>query len=192
MRFAVHSASAAVRRTLESIVLQSGHHLAADGASADIILLDTCHPLKKDAQAASSLQLMAQASPDSPENLACPLRPHNLMQCLRILGSTQTIALSHGWALDMQARGISHASATLALTEKECSLLKHLAAAHPAALTREDLLERVWGMAGDIDTHTLETHIYRLRAKLEPLSPSACDILTQDGAYLLALGEKPR
>jgi hypothetical protein len=191
MRLCVHSASAAVRRTLESMVRQSGHHLVADGATADLILLDTCHPLKKDTPKGTSLQLVAQASQASPENLACPLRPHNLMQRLIMLGSTQTIPLGHGWTLDMQTRSISYASTSLALTEKECALLKHLAA-HPTGITREDLLEQVWGMGGDIDTHTLETHIYRLRAKLEPLSPRPCDILTQEGAYLLALGEEAR
>ena len=49
------------------------------------------------------------------------------------------------------------------LTEKESALLAYLAAA-AAPVSRDELLAAIWGYDGRIDTHTLETHIYRLRA----------------------------
>jgi DNA-binding response OmpR family regulator len=42
-------------------------------------------------------------------------------------------------------------------------------------------------MQPDVETHTLETHIYRLRSKLDALTPKPCDIITLDGAYQLTM-----
>ena len=69
------------------------------------------------------------------------------------------------------------------LTEKECELLAARVRAQPTAQSREALLAQVWGMASSIDTHTLETHIYRLRAKLETIHPTPGTILTEEGNY---------
>jgi DNA-binding response OmpR family regulator len=55
------------------------------------------------------------------------------------------------------------------LTDKEASLLEYLCQASEP-LTRDEILAAVWGYDGRIDTHTLETHIYRLRCKLTPVS----------------------
>jgi len=191
MRFAIHSASAAVRRTIEAIITHTGHHISADVTRADILIEDTLNPAAATPTHPTILQLVPQGA--SENSIICPFRPQSLIQRLHLLGRTQTVTLSNGWTLDIQSRALTHlTNAPLTLTEKECSLLKHLAAANLHPLTREDLLEHVWGMAGDIDTHTLETHIYRLRAKLEPLSPAACDIVTEGGAYVLVLGEQSR
>jgi DNA-binding response OmpR family regulator len=182
MRIAVHSASTSVTRTLESIVAASGHHLAKANELPD-------HPAPPNS---SSVAKIILGSDTVDTSLACPIRPERVIQRLMMLGNTQTIPLAQGWSLDMLARMLHHESSRANLTEKECSLLKYLAQAHPAPLSRDDLLEHVWGMAGAVDTHTLETHIYRLRSKLSELTPQPCDILTQGGAYMLALGEKPR
>jgi DNA-binding response OmpR family regulator len=183
MRIAIHSASAAIRRTLEAIIAQAGHHASIDAKTADLLIDDTLNPPQSFISHTTTLRLVALGA--SENALVCPFRPQSLIQRLTMLGSTQHVPLGNGWTLDMQARILSHNETRLDLTEKECGLLKQLANAYPAALTREDLLEHVWGMTGDIDTHTLETHIYRLRAKLESLTPSACDIVTQNGAYVL-------
>ena len=69
------------------------------------------------------------------------------------------------------------------VTDTEQRLLGVLADAGGKALSREILLERVWGYRADIDTHTVETHIYRLRQKIEE-DPSNPQILVTapDGA----------
>lgn len=186
MRIAVHSRSVAITRVVTSIITQAGHHVAADGGTADFVVVDGIHPTGA-AISAPCLHLVAQGA-IAEQALACPLRPQHLLQRLMMLENMHTIALANHWQLDMQARMLGREGEPLPLTEKECALLKHLAQAHPRPLTREDLLAQVWGMAGDVDTHTLETHIYRLRAKLEALTPPACDIRTEGGAYLLVLG----
>ena len=54
----------------------------------------------------------------------------------------------------------------LPLTEKESDLLTSLATAFPKALSREDLLAQVWNYHPDVETHTVESHIYALRQKI--------------------------
>ncbi len=55
----------------------------------------------------------------------------------------------------------------VALTEKETDILLALVRARGARVARETLLRKVWGYQDGIDTHTLETHVYRLRQKME-------------------------
>lgn len=66
------------------------------------------------------------------------------------------------------------------LTDKEKQLLLLLCEAKGAAVDRQTLLEKIWGYAPDLETHTLETHIYRLRQKIER-NPAEPEILLTDG-----------
>jgi DNA-binding winged helix-turn-helix (wHTH) protein len=77
------------------------------------------------------------------------------------------------------------------LTEKEVSLLRTLAEAGPGGVSRAALLEKVWGYRDDLDTHTLETHIYRLRQKLETDPESPRLLLTLESGYALTAGDSP-
>ena len=71
------------------------------------------------------------------------------------------------------------------LTEKETSILKYLFRAGEKAVSRDVLLNEVWGYNAGVTTHTLETHIYRLRQKIEA-DPSSAEILvTEPGGYRL-------
>jgi DNA-binding response OmpR family regulator len=71
------------------------------------------------------------------------------------------------------------------LTEKETSILKYLYRAGDQAVGRDILLHEVWGYNAGVTTHTLETHIYRLRQKIER-DPSNAEILvTETGGYKL-------
>jgi DNA-binding response OmpR family regulator len=53
------------------------------------------------------------------------------------------------------------------LTEKEINILRFLHRANGQPVSREVLLAEIWGYNSQISTHTLETHIYRLRQKSE-------------------------
>ena len=66
------------------------------------------------------------------------------------------------------------------LTEKETLTLKYLYRAGEKAVKREVLLQEVWGYRSGVTTHTLETHIYRLRQKIEK-DPSHAELLVYEG-----------
>ncbi|MFM2422470.1 MAG: hypothetical protein RL291_1000 [Pseudomonadota bacterium] len=71
------------------------------------------------------------------------------------------------------------------LTEKETSILKFLYRSGEKVVTRDVLLQEVWGYNSGVTTHTLETHIYRLRQKIER-DPSNSELLvTEPGGYKL-------
>ncbi|MGQ3031974.1 MAG: response regulator transcription factor [Ferrovibrionaceae bacterium] len=71
------------------------------------------------------------------------------------------------------------------LTEKETGILKFLYRAQQRLVPRETLLAEVWGYNAGVTTHTLETHVYRLRQKIER-DPSAARLLvTEPGGYKL-------
>lgn len=72
------------------------------------------------------------------------------------------------------------------LTEKEANILKYLYRAGAQSVSREELLAEVWGYNAGVTTHTLETHVYRLRQKIEPETGSQRLLLTEPGGYRLA------
>ena len=73
------------------------------------------------------------------------------------------------------------------LTEKETAILKYLYRAGETAVSRDVLLNEVWGYNAGVTTHTLETHIYRLRQKIEADPSNARLLITESGGYRLAL-----
>ncbi len=81
--------------------------------------------------------------------------------------------------IDQQAKKIR-------LTEKETNILKYLYRAGEKPVSREELLAEVWGYNAGVTTHTLETHVYRLRQKIEPDPANAKLLLTEAGGYRLA------
>jgi DNA-binding response OmpR family regulator len=71
------------------------------------------------------------------------------------------------------------------LTEKETNILKFLYRAADGVVPRDVLLHEVWGYNAGVTTHTLETHIYRLRQKIEPDPAHARILVTESGGYRL-------
>jgi len=167
MRPAIHAASDAVARTLDAIATAAGDlgdcRLLQESGHIELRRGDVVlHRLATPAHPSAIARMLAMASPAAP-------------------------SLHSGWQFNATTRQLTREGQAHALTEKESLLLANLLAAHPAACARDALLRNVWGMQSDIETHTLETHIYRLRQKLAELSPKPCDIVTEDSAYLLTL-----
>ena len=73
------------------------------------------------------------------------------------------------------------------LTEKETNILKFLYRSTEDVVPRDILLHEVWGYNAGVTTHTLETHIYRLRQKIEPDPGKARLLVTENGGYRLSL-----
>ncbi|HUB96494.1 MAG TPA: response regulator transcription factor, partial [Stellaceae bacterium] len=71
------------------------------------------------------------------------------------------------------------------LTEKETAILKYLYRAGQRIIGRDVLLNEVWGYNSGVTTHTLETHVYRLRQKIERDPAKAQILVTEPGGYRL-------
>ena len=71
------------------------------------------------------------------------------------------------------------------LTEKETSILRYLYRAGQRPVSRHMLLQEVWGYNSGVTTHTLETHIYRLRQKIEKDAANPEILVTEAGGYKL-------
>ncbi|TDG04202.1 response regulator transcription factor [Paracraurococcus ruber] len=82
----------------------------------------------------------------------------------------------------LQDRGRSR---KIPLTDKECRILRRLLQAKGQAVSRRALLDEVWGYSSSVTTHTLETHVYRLRQKMEPNPAQLRFLLTEPGGYRL-------
>ncbi len=82
---------------------------------------------------------------------------------------------------------VDEAERKVRLTEKETNILKFLYRAGGRMVERDTLLREVWGYNAGVTTHTLETHIYRLRQKIEPDPSNARILLTETGGYRLSL-----
>jgi len=159
-----------------------------------------CHPEKP------SLILADQVSPDEAGlstlfgvaevpmiNLTRPLRLSDLLYTIRerLQGKTaparEEMALSALYRFSPLERLVRtlDGSVRIALTEKEAELLACLLDQKGETAPRDVLLKRVWGYSDDIATHTLETHIYRLRGKLRQLDESLDIIFSNEGGYRL-------
>lgn len=80
---------------------------------------------------------------------------------------------------------VSEAGDRMRLTEKEVAILRFLYRARSQVVDRDTLLREVWGYSSAVTTHTLETHIYRLRQKIESDPAHAQLLVTEAGGYRL-------
>ena len=79
--------------------------------------------------------------------------------------SNQSKIMINNYLIDLNAREISFVNLKLKLTEKEVSIILYLSSMKkPVSI--DELQKHVWMYQGDIETHTVETHIYRLRKKI--------------------------
>ena len=124
--------------------------------------------------------------------IAKPFRVNELLARLRaqlrIFDDTPDASLAIGPYIFRPAARMLHdrrGDRRSRLTDKEVAILKHLYRAEAKVVDREMLLREVWGYATGITTHTLETHIYRLRQKMEldPTKPAM--LLTEYRGYRL-------
>ena len=80
---------------------------------------------------------------------------------------------------------IDEKGAKIRLTEKEAAIIKYLYRAGDKVIGRDVLLEEVWGYNSGVTTHTLETHVYRLRQKIEKDPSNATLLVSESGGYKL-------
>ena len=124
------------------------------------------------------------------ESLARPFRFSTLLQRLHALNTHQApandMAVRIGpYTFHPSAKLLQAEGRKVRLTEKETNILKFLHAS-AGTVPRDILLHEVWGYGPAVATHTLETHIYRLRKKIEQDPAKAQILLTEGGGYRLS------
>ena len=169
-------AAAAAREPISFAIIGLGEQLAADlrtqGLNCPLLLLT-------DGEA-----------PATPESLARPFRISALLARLHALNShhapaDDTAVRIGPYTFHPSAKLLQAEGRKVRLTEKETNILKFLHASS-GTVPRDILLHEVWGYSPAVATHTLETHIYRLRKKIEQDPANAQILLTEGGGYRLS------
>jgi DNA-binding response OmpR family regulator len=111
--------------------------------------------------------------------LRAQLRQHEATEDAEFVIGPYLFQPAHKLLVDTQTRRKTR------LTEKEAAILRFLYRAGGKPVPRETLLGEVWGYNAGVNTHTLETHIYRLRQKIERDSANAALLVTAEGGYRL-------
>ena len=196
--------------TLESAVASEGVAMA-EQERPDLILLDVdlpdrdgreaCRDMRQRGVAAPIIMLTAAtADEDTIQGLEAGAndyvtKPYKFSVLLaRIRAQLRTHEQSEGAVFRLGAYEFRPANKVLVdsqhrkirLTEKETNILKYLYRAGEKPVSREELLAEVWGYNAGVTTHTLETHVYRLRQKIETDPANARLLLTEAGGYRLA------
>ena len=196
--------------TLEAATARDGIGAAQD-KKPDLILLDVdlpdmdgrdaCREMRRDGVAAPIIMLTAAAGDDDTvlglEAGANDyvVKPYKFAVLLaRIRAQLRSHEHSEGAVFRLGAYEFRPANKVLIdaqqrkirLTEKETNILKYLYRAGEKPVSREELLAEVWGYNAGVTTHTLETHVYRQRQKIEADPANARLLLTEAGGYRLA------
>lgn len=101
-----------------------------------------------------------------------PIRLNRLVTDIKTLFSrttVETIDITTDFSLSPQHKTLTHKAngKVIDLTDKESQLLQIIVKSGEAGISREQLLKEIWKIDAELDTHTLETHIYRLRKKIK-------------------------
>jgi DNA-binding response OmpR family regulator len=119
-------------------------------------------------------------------SLSQPVRFLDLLSLLENLPYSQEITFFH-FTLDLREKVLKNTDTQQEqrITEKECQLLRFFHQNKGKELSRDMLLKEIWAYHPEVETHTLETHIYRLRQKLED-DPNVPQILLncKDGYWM--------
>ena len=185
--------------------------LGAEGARFDAVLLDIglpdgdgrefCAKLRRDGKRMPVIMLTgADAERDVVRGLdagandyvAKPFRLHELLARLRaqlrVFDNSEDAVFAVGPYVFRPAAKLllePGRNRKVRLTDKESNILKFLYRAAGKPVPRQVLLNEVWGYSSAVTTHTLETHIYRLRQKIEADPSRTRLLLTVAGGYSL-------
>ncbi len=134
--------------------------------------------------------VLGETPADTYDNLICnmapPLRLFSLAQKLQQIFTEHGISINI-WQLNPKNLELYHDTQKAQLTVKEAAILNALYNAAPARVNKATLLQTIWNYHVDMETHTLETHIYKLRQKIEKDAKIPTIIVTQDDGYCLQL-----
>ncbi len=118
------------------------------------------------------------------QSIKLPLRLFDLTQTIRQTFIKSGIQLQD-WTLNPKTLELINSNQSIQLTDKESAILNILYHAAPRQVNKNTLLQNIWNYHVEIETHTLETHIYKLRQKIEKDAKNPAIILTEDDGYRL-------
>ncbi len=113
-----------------------------------------------------------------------PFRLNDLLDCLERMIVPMNWQVGP-WQFQTDKNYLTTANSKTNLTEKEKAILDYLCRANGKTVRRDKLLQDVWGYRDGVDTHTLETHIYRLRKKIEAKIDKPQILLSNNNGYQL-------
>ena len=204
-------ASSGMFQSVEASTLdEASRHLGASEARFDSIILDInlpdgdgrdfCAQIRKQGHTMPVIMLTGAADEDhvvsgldagANDYIAKPFRANELMARLhaqlRLFDTSEDAVFTIGPYTFRPAAKllIGPNKKRLRLTAKEVDILKFLYRNANKVVTREVLLDEVWGYNAGVTTHTLETHVYRLRQKIEADPANCCLLMTAQGGYRL-------
>jgi len=119
-------------------------------------------------------------------SISQPIHFLDLLHNLESLPYSQEIQFVH-FAVDLREKILKNLKTEFSqrITEKECQLLRFFYQNKGKELSKDILLKEIWGYHPEAETHTLETHIYRLRQKLEEDSNNPEIIINGKDGYIL-------
>jgi hypothetical protein len=204
------SLSASSSQDTLTILVMSTHFLTPEtqkilstlhgkGLEIPILIYGADEPITQEAvedeinRSASFVDVQGDAVPEYDVFLATPFHPRMLLAHVRELIAMgearrirpERIVLGGVVVHPLLKQIITPEGKVVKLTEKECGIVLFLYHNRPSVVSRHDLLSKVWGYNAHVTTHTLETHIYRLRQKLESNPATARILITESGGYRL-------
>lgn len=190
---AIFAHSAAKAHYLSDIVRMAGYTPTVKDVESEDVILSVVADNVLPHNASKPMLYLGEDLPEAEgvREVPVPLRASELIEMIRATGRSRKdlpAQISFGpFQLDTRENlWISALGKSIRLTEKETSILVILKQSE-VPVSREGLLEKVWAYAEGVQTHTLETHIYRLRQKIEEDPNSPAILLTTDKGYTIDL-----
>lgn len=169
--------AAALRAALGDAVLLETDAPDAESAACDLLLVcgDHAHPAPP-------------AVPVLRQSFTPPQRLGTVLRRIRQILNDPVLYLDDiaigDCLFQPQEKNLHTAAGDISLTDKEVEILAYLVRRTGTTVSRDDLLKDVWRYQPDVDTHTLETHIYRLRQKISGSADLKNALSTdEDGGY---------
>lgn len=150
--------------------------------AVECCLAPDCHDLRLDIHGEGREVITAKS-------YGLPLRLGRLLDdaAMVVSGAHAAPRLAIGdYMLDTAHNMLHFGEKEIRLTDRENEILVYLNSAAPRIVARKELLEKIWGYVDGVETHTLETHIYRLRQKIASLGGPDL-LLTEEPGYCLNL-----
>lgn len=173
--------------------------ITEDASSADVIIIDEKMSLIKTVEKIQNTPVIFLSNNDVNDVKAQTViqKPFLLSSFLDVVKASRNIFENsadgnikfHNYILYPSRKEIYNRQdkTTTKLTEREVSVIKYLYKNEGKVVSKNDLMQEVWEYSADVATHTVETHIYRLRQKVENDNPQNQFIITSDGGYQLKI-----